>query len=132
MRRTVAMVSALALLGGCGQGGASAPKPIIKVQGDEQKQLAKANEMDRSIALKRAIYDSGASCKRVTATGFVTEYKNMSMWQASCSEGRDWAIFVGANGGVQVRPCKDLKDLQLPECKTLEPAAAAAEKKPAA
>ena len=121
--KSIASLCAVALVAGCGQSEAPAPvtKPAeIKVQGDEQRQLASANDMDRSIALKRAIYDSGSTCKRVTKTGFVTDYKNMSMWQAACDDGRDWAVFIAGNGAIQVRPCADLKELKLPEC-TLPP-----------
>lgn len=120
MQRTMAIMSVVALLGACDQGAAPAPKREIKVQGEEQKMLARANELDRSIALKRAIQDAGSSCKRVTATGFVTDYKNMAMWQASCDDGREWAIFIAANGAIQVRPCADLKELALPLCKALD------------
>ncbi|MCA1652956.1 MAG: hypothetical protein ABR588_08645 [Sphingomicrobium sp.] len=116
MHKTMTSLCTIALIGGCGQSSAPAPQRTIKVQGDEQRQLASANEMDRSIALKRAIYDAGNSCKRVTKTGFVTDYKNLSMWQAACDDGKNWAVFIAANGGVQVRPCADLKDLKLPEC----------------
>ncbi len=122
MRRTPSAACALLLISGCGQSSAPAPQPkqqVIKVQGDEQRQLAGANEMDRAIALKRAIYDAGSTCKRVTGSGFVTDYKNMSMWQANCDDGRNWAVFIAANGSVQVRPCADLKELKLPECKVI-------------
>ena len=114
------------MTGGCGQSSEPPPRPqqTIKVQGEEQRQLASATEMDRAIALKRAIYDAGSTCKRVTSTGFVTDYKNLAMWQASCDDGRDWAVFIAANGAVQVRPCADLKELKLPECKVVEKPAA--------
>ena len=120
MKHAVTLIVAAALLSGCDQPAAPQPKPVIKVQGDEQRQLAAASELNRAIALKRAIYDGGATCKRVTATGFVTDYKNMAMWQARCDDERDWAIFIAANGSIQLRPCADLKDLKLPECKVLD------------
>ena len=120
MKHAVIIIAAAsALLTACDQP-APPPKPVIKVQGDEQRQLAAASDMNRAIALKRAIYDGGATCKRVTATGFVTDYKNMAMWQAQCDDGKDWAIFVAANGGIQLRPCADLNELKLPECKVLD------------
>ncbi|WP_309611516.1 hypothetical protein [Sphingomonas sp.] len=120
MKHAVTIIAAAtALLASCDQP-APTPKPVIKVQGDEQRQLAAASDMNRAIALKRAIYDGGATCKRVTATGFVTDYKNLAMWQAHCDDGKDWAIFIAANGSIQVRPCADLKELKLPECKVLD------------
>ena len=87
-RIATSLSASSAAAAGCGQSSApAAPHPTIKVQGTEQKQLAAASEMDRAIALKRAIYDAGSTCKRVTSTGFVTDYKNMSMWQAGCDDG---------------------------------------------
>ena len=134
--RSKMVLGLMALMPACGQSSAPpTPRPEIKVRGEEQKQLAAASEQNRTIGLKRAIYDAGATCKRVVATGFVTEYKNMAMWQAGCVDGsganrKDWAIFVAADGSIQVRPCGDLKGLGLPECKPLEKMAA--EPKPAA
>jgi len=101
MKHAVTIIAAAtALLASCDQP-APTPKPVIKVQGDEQRQLAAASDMNRAIALKRAIYDGGATCKRVTATGFVTDYKNLAMWQAHCDDGKDWAIFIAANGSIR-------------------------------
>lgn len=117
MRSAVVSLSALLLLTGCGPSAApQARTAAIKVQGQEQKQLAAASEMDRSIALKRAIYDSGSRCRRVTRTGQMADYKNMSMWQAVCDDGGNWAVYIAPNGGVQVRACADLKGLKLPQC----------------
>lgn len=136
MRSSFAGLGAVMLLAGCNPSGDQTQQATarpIKVQGEEQRQLAAANAMDRSIALKRAIYDSGSTCTRVTRTGFVTDYKNMSMWQAACDDGRDWAIFIAGNGNIQVRPCADLKDLKLPLCTfPPEPAATRKAAKPAA
>ena len=120
-RMVVATLAGTVLLSACGSSSAPQQRSVeIKVRGDEQRQLAAANEMDRSIALKRAIYDAGSMCKRVTGTNFVTDYKNMSMWQANCDDGKSWAVFIAPNGGVQVRPCADLKEFKLPECKIAE------------
>lgn len=134
MRRRIGIVAGLALLGGCGP---SAPpvRKEIKVHGEAQQQLAAASEMDRAIGLKRAIYDSGAVCKRITGSKFVTDYKNLAMWQAKCADEQDWAIFIAPDGSAQVRPCGDLKELKLPECRiiaTSEPKTKTAGTKPAA
>jgi hypothetical protein len=69
--------------------------------------------------LKRAIYDAGFTCKRVTDGGFVAAWKNLDMWMAHCSDGktsRDWAIFTGPDGSAQVRDCKDVPGSGLPTC----------------
>ena len=93
----------------------------IKVRGPEQDQLHKLGALDLAIALKRAIYDAGYTCKRVTDGGFAGEWKNLDMWVAHCvydtGQPRDWAIFTGPDGSAQVRDCRDIPGSGLPECK---------------
>ena len=119
---TPALLMMPALLGACGKEAPPPAKPVetIRVRSEAQKQLSAANDLDRAIALKRAIMDSGSSCKRVATTGFVGTYKNMDYWTASCIDSsnrpRDWAIFVGADDSVQVRLCKDTQAVGLPAC----------------
>jgi hypothetical protein len=100
----------------CDQRQPTTPHTPIVVHSEAQDKLHKLNEMDRAIGLKRAIYAAGEVCKRVEKSGYVTEYKNMSMWTASCDDGKQWAIFVGADASAQVRPCQDLAQLKLPAC----------------
>ena len=93
----------------------------IKVRGPEQDQLHKLGALDLAIALKRAIYDAGYTCKRVTDGGFAGEWKNLDMWVAHCvydtDQPRDWAVFTGPDGSAQVRDCRDIPGSGLPECK---------------
>ena len=100
----------------CDQSQPTQPKQPIVVRSEAQDQLHQLDEMNRAIALKRAIYDSGYACKRVETAGFVTAYKNLDMWTASCADGRNWAIFAGPDGSVQVRDCKDLARFGMPAC----------------
>lgn len=120
MRALIAMTLAAMLLAGCDNGQRQQAQPVqsIKVRSPEQDQLFKLNDLNRAIALKRAIYDAGYSCKRITKSGFVGAYKNLDMWMASCADGRDWAIFAGPDGSAQVRDCKDVTGLGLPQCAT--------------
>lgn len=123
MMRTMMMsLVALAVFGGCQK---EAPPPAqpqkeIRVRSEGQKQLFAASDLNRAIALKRAIMDSDSSCKRVAATGFVGTFKNMDYWTASCADSsdrlRDWAIFIGADDSVQVRLCADTAKAGLPPC----------------
>ena len=87
-------------------------QPTIKVRSQEQKQLHQLDAFNLAIALKRAIYDAGYTCKRVTDAGFVGTWKNLDMWMAHCvydnGPARDWAIFAGPDGSAQVRDCKDV------------------------
>ena len=118
---TPALVTLAVLLGACEKEAPPPAKPVeITVRSESQKQLTAANDLNRAIALKRAIMDSGSSCRRVATTGFVGPYKNMDMWTASCIDqfdrARDWAVFIGADDSVQVRLCKDTAAVGLPAC----------------
>jgi len=123
MRVTIIFILAsAAMLGACEKEAPPPAKPVqtIQVRSAAQKQLSAAGDLDRAIALKRAIMASGSSCGRVTSTGFVGPYKNMDLWTASCADSfkrtRDWAVFIGADDSVQVRLCKDTQAVGLPAC----------------
>lgn len=118
MRSPLAIALAALALAGCdgGEPRQQAPVQNISVRSAEQMQLHELNALNRAIALKRAIYDSGYRCKRITRTGFVGTYKNLETWMASCDDKRDWAIFVGPDGSAQVRDCKDVAEVGLPKC----------------
>jgi hypothetical protein len=95
---------------------ANQAQPKIVVRSREQIRLHQLDALNLAIGLKRAIYDAGYACQRVTDAGFVGTYKNLEMWEARCSEGRDWAIFAGPDGSAQVRDCKDVGRDGLPAC----------------
>jgi hypothetical protein len=115
-RFSAALIGLLAL-GACNGQDSSATNTTreIRVQSDEQKQLHQLNALNLGIGLKRAIYDAGYSCSRVTDAGFVGTYKNLDEWMARCPN-RDWAVFAGPDGSAQVRDCKDLIGTGLPPC----------------
>ena len=106
------------LLGGCGDSDSqpSAPPKTISVRSEQQNALHNLSESNLKIALRRAIYDSGSKCNTVTKAGYIQEYGNLSMWTASCASDRSFAIFVGPDGSVQVRDCKEVEQLKLPAC----------------
>ena len=113
------IVTVLALgLSACGD---QSPQPAnsqqIKVRSPEQDRLHQLDTLGRDIGLKRAIQDSGMPCRRVIRSGYVQEYNALSMWTAECTGNRNWAIFVGADGSAQVRPCQDMAKFNLPECR---------------
>lgn len=118
IRHAAVMISA-ALLGSCGGGGDEAAPPLqndIMVRSDAQQRLFDLNDLDRAIALKRAIADQGLRCGQIVSTGFVTRYKDMDMWTATCGDDRQWALFLAANDSVQVRLCDDNEKIGLPAC----------------
>ena len=77
------------------------------VRSEAQQRLFDLNDLDRAIALKRAIADQGLRCARIVSTGYVTRYRDMDMWTATCDDDRQWSLFIGADDSVQVRLCDD-------------------------
>ena len=119
-RKPITVLLAMLALAACQQPQAPANQRHIKVRGSEQDQLHKLDAFNLAIALKRAIYDAGYTCKRVTDGGFVGEWQNLDMWVAHCvydkGSPRDWAIFAGPDGSAQVRDCRDVPASGLPAC----------------
>ncbi len=118
---TPALFLSALMLSACDQKPAApVEREPIRVRSAGQEQLLKLDDLNRAIALKRAITASGSTCKRLTSSGLVGDYKNMDMWTARCEDGRttprDWAIFIGADDSVQVRLCKDTEAVGLPAC----------------
>ena len=120
-------LAAMVLVAGCGEGEMTAePRegPKIIVRSEAQQRLHDFDDLNRAIALKRAIRDSGSSCLRVTKSGFIGPYENLEYWTATCEDEydrtRDWALFIGADDSVQVRLCDDVAKVGLPECKLPE------------
>ena len=111
-----ALLLGSSLLAACDNGAPERSAPPIQVRGPEQDKLHTLGAFDLAIALKRAIYDAGYTCQRLTDGGFVGRYENLDMWTASCADGRQWAIFAGADGSAQVRDCKDVAAGGLPAC----------------
>ena len=118
--RAIALFAAAAAMAACGDQSQQAKQPPIKVTSREQQELHKLDALNLAIALKRAIYDAGYTCRSVTDAGFVGTYKNLDMWMAHCTydkaPARDWAIFAGPDGSAQVRDCRDVPGTGLPEC----------------
>jgi hypothetical protein len=123
MRTSVALLLACAVLAGCDkQWGRSeaANQSQIRVVSEEQQQLHQLDAINLAIGLRRAIYDAGYTCKRITDAGFVGTWQNLDEWTAHCvyenGSSRDWAIFAGPDGSAQVRDCKDVVGSGLPAC----------------
>lgn len=118
MRRTALWILAAPLMiAGCDGGAPTANQAQIKVRSAEQDELHKLNGLNLAIALKRAIYAAGYTCRRVTDAGFVAAYENLDMWTATCDDNKQWGIFAGPDGSAQVRDCKDVAEAGLPACK---------------
>lgn len=121
MRRLAALMIMIVPLSACGPEAAAPPmKQKISVRSDGQKAMHQLSQLNREIALKRAIYDTGAACLRITKSGYVGTYENTEQWTATCVDKfkrtRDWALYVGADDSVQVRLCADVVKAGLPGC----------------
>jgi hypothetical protein len=120
MSRTVLPFVFMAVLAGCDDSPATQPNQPIVVRSEGQDKLHQLDDMNRAIALKRAIYEAGSDCRRVTKSGYVGEYENTSYWTATCEDrfgrNRDWALFVGPDESVQVRLCEDVVKAGLAPC----------------
>src|SRR6476659_6474200 len=118
--KLAAALLATAIVAACNDPGPPQNQTKIRVTSAEQRQLHELNAVNLAIGLKRAIYDAGYSCKRITDAGFVGEYQNLDMWMAHCvydnGSSRDWAVFAGPDGSAQVRDCKDVVATGLPAC----------------
>jgi hypothetical protein len=122
----------LAVLAACDNNPATQPNRPIVVRSEGQDKLHQLDDMNRAIALKRAIYASGSDCRRVVDSGYVGEYENTSYWTATCEDSqrgtRDWALFVGPDESVQVRLCEDVVKAGLQPC-VIKPGAKAPTRK---
>ncbi|HVF37256.1 MAG TPA: hypothetical protein VNA29_04875 [Sphingomicrobium sp.] len=117
--RLTAMLAAVAVIAACDGGGDPEPplRSEIMVRSESQKRLFELDDLDRAIALKRAITEQGLRCARLVSTGYVARFRDMDMWTATCSDDRQWGLFVSANDSVQVRLCADNEKIGLPACK---------------
>jgi hypothetical protein len=118
----------IAAVSACDDNPATQPSQPIVVRSEGQDRLHQLDDLNRAIALKRAIYESKNECRRVTQSGYVGEYENTSYWTATCEDRfgrtRDWALFVGPDESVQVRLCEDVVKAGLQPC-TIKPGAKA-------
>ena len=120
MIRSAALLLSSFLLASCGKSDNPAAPPLqneIMVRSEAQQRLFDLSDLNRAIALKRAIADQGLRCARIVSTGYVTRYRDMDMWTATCADNHQWALFIAANDSVQVRLCDDNEKIGLPACK---------------
>lgn len=127
--RLIASGAAMLLLAGCGGGGArdavaNEAEPRIRIANKYHDDLMKLPPDLQRLTMMRAVRDGGHRCQRVDNAGYQEEYRNMRMWVAVCgAESKTFAVYLAANGDVQVRDCADAGQLSLPRCQGLPPAA---------
>lgn len=124
--RSAALVAALAAaLAGCdggGGGGSASNTTSIKPTSAYVDRLRALSELNRGLALRRAVQDWRHPCKKPESSGYQQDFRNLSMWTIRCTGGRDYGVFIAPNGDVQVRRCDHLEQLDLPKCRFEESA----------
>jgi hypothetical protein len=116
MKRVMAGAAVLALAA-CDSGGdAPTRTKSISASNPHVEQLKSLSEFNRGMGLRRAARDTGQRCKSVESSGYQQDYKNLSMWTLRCSDG-EYAVFIAPSGDVQVRQCRHMTTLGLPECR---------------
>ncbi len=117
MMRAVAALGLALALAACDSGGGEPTQArSIAARNPHVEQLKSLSEFNRGMGLRRATRDSGQRCKKVESSGYQQDYKNLSMWTLRCSDG-EYAVFIAPSGDVQVRQCRDLPTLGLPQCR---------------
>ncbi len=91
--------------------------PTLAASNAFSDQLKKLPPIQQRSVMRRAVLDDKQYCKQVATTAYQGSFKNLEMWTARCDHGADYGIFIGPDGSVQVRPCRDLAELKLPLCK---------------
>jgi hypothetical protein len=117
MKSWATLAACVALLAGCEDGAPEQDVTRVVAANPMSDQLKALSEPTRNLGLYRAIRDNGRRCKRVDRGAYQQQYKAMAMWTAHCSDTGDYALYIAPNGDVQVSPCKDARELGLPECK---------------
>lgn len=124
MDRRIGLAATMIALAGCGSGGqeeAGAPPAKVEIANPFHDQMRSLSPLNRALALKRAIQDTGQRCTRMLGSAYVGEYERLHMWTGRCQQpDRDFAVFIAANGDVQVRNCEETAQLGLPACKEPE------------
>ncbi|TAK17608.1 MAG: hypothetical protein EPO38_00525 [Rhizorhabdus sp.] len=96
---------------------ALAAAPAAALNNDFSNQLKKLSPIQQRATMRRAVLDSGQYCKRIGPVAYQAPYKNLEMWTVQCDRGAAYAVFIGLDASVQVRPCRDLVTLKLPACR---------------
>ena len=108
-----------AALAGCGDERREEPRNnVTSIQVADATYVAQLRQLDdtnRTLTLRRAVIDSGNSCRRSESSKEMGRYENMTVFNLRCDR-TEWAVFIAPSGDVQVRSCAHVRQLGLPGC----------------
>jgi hypothetical protein len=113
------LICVTVLASGCDDGQPESEVRQISVaqNSPHQQRLKEMDPRLRNAAFMRAIRDARESCNRVEQSAHTGSYQDIPMWSARCSGGSEYALFIGADGSVQVRSCEHVRQLDMPPCR---------------
>lgn len=94
-----------------------AASPALALKNDFSDQLKKLSPLQQRAVMRRAVLDGSQYCRRIGPVAYQGPYRNLEMWTVQCDKSASYAAFIGQDGSVQVRPCRDLAKLKLPACR---------------
>jgi hypothetical protein len=121
MKALIAIALLPLALAACGDLTPTQPGNGIRIANPESDRMKAAPAYARRIALMGAIHDAHGRCHNVVNEAYQEYYRGLEMWVAQCDDGKHWAIFIAANGDVQVRDCEQAPQLGLPLCRLVTP-----------
>jgi hypothetical protein len=95
--------------------------PAIRIANPGSDRLKALSPINQRIAMMRAIRRSREPCTRIVGLGYQQEHRDLAMWVVLCTGGRNWAVFIAPDEGVQVRACGEAAQLGLPACRPVAP-----------
>jgi hypothetical protein len=124
LRGAICLGGVAVLLAACGETNVpNEQERRIRIANKHHDELMALPPNLQRLAMMRAIRNTGNRCQRVDNAGYQEEYRNMRMWVAVCGvEQKTYAVYLAANGDVQVRDCAEAGTLELPRCQGLPPA----------
>ena len=72
-------------------------------------------EGQRTAVVLRAIRDAGRDCQTVTKAVEVTAVQGTPTWQATCDDGAQWIVAIGADGVATVTNRAELRETGAPK-----------------
>ena len=121
IRTPIAILLACVALAGCKRSSqqSTSNEPNIRVVSEEQKQLHQLDAFNLAIGLKRAIYDAGYTCKRVTDAGFVGIWENLDEVDRALRLRKTAHRATGRSspGPTEARRCATARTSRRPDCR---------------